>query len=49
MATQNPPREGSISPSVRRLEPTLERAEYARHVFSKRLGGVTARGELCLC
>ena len=34
MATQNPPREGSISPSVRRLEPTLERAEYARHVFS---------------
>jgi excisionase family DNA binding protein len=34
MATQNPPREGSISPSVRRLEPTLERVEYARHVFS---------------
>jgi len=34
MATQNPPREGSISPSVRRLEPSLERAEYARHVFS---------------
>jgi excisionase family DNA binding protein len=34
MATQNPPREGSISPSVRRLEPTLESAEYARHVFS---------------
>ena len=34
MATQNPRREGSISPSVRRLEPTLERAEYARHVFS---------------
>ncbi|MCX5958175.1 MAG: helix-turn-helix domain-containing protein [Cyanobacteria bacterium] len=34
MATQNPPREGSISPSVRRLEPTLERAKYARRVFS---------------
>ena len=34
MATQNPPREGNSSPSVRRLEPTLERAEYARHVFS---------------
>jgi excisionase family DNA binding protein len=34
MATQNPPREGNVSPSVRRLEPTLERAEYARHVFS---------------
>jgi excisionase family DNA binding protein len=34
MATQNPPREGSISASVRRLEATLERAEYARHVFS---------------
>lgn len=34
MATQNPPREGSISPSVRRLEPSLEGAEYARHVFS---------------
>ena len=35
MATQNPPREGNISPSVRRLEPTLERVEYARHVFSR--------------
>jgi len=34
MANQNPPRDGSISPSLRRLEPTLERAEYARHVFS---------------
>jgi excisionase family DNA binding protein len=34
MATQNPPREGNVFPSVRRLEPTLERAKYARHVFS---------------
>ena len=39
MATRNPPRAGSISPSVRssvrRLEPTLERAEYVSHVFLK--------------
>jgi excisionase family DNA binding protein len=35
MATQNPPREGSISPSVRRLEPTSERAEYISYVFHK--------------
>jgi len=34
MAIQNPPREGNISPSVRRLEPSLDRAEYARHVIS---------------
>jgi excisionase family DNA binding protein len=33
MATKNPSREGSISPSVRRLEPTLERAEYASYVY----------------
>jgi len=33
MATQNPPRERSISPSVSRLEPTLERAEYASNVY----------------
>jgi len=37
MATQNPPRKGSISPSilssVRRLEPTPERAEYVSHLF----------------
>lgn len=33
MATQNPSREGNISPSVRRLEPTSERAEYIRHLF----------------
>jgi excisionase family DNA binding protein len=35
MATQNPPRERSISPYVRRLEPTPERAEYASDVFSR--------------
>jgi excisionase family DNA binding protein len=34
MATQNPPRKEGFSTSVRRLEPTLERAEYAKHVFS---------------
>ena len=33
MATQNPPREGNRSPSVRRLEPTPERAEYVSHVL----------------
>ncbi len=37
MATQNPPREGSISPSVRssvrRLEPSSESAEYINHVL----------------
>ena len=39
MATQNPPREGSISPSVRssvrRLEPTPERAEHVSDVFRR--------------
>jgi excisionase family DNA binding protein len=34
MATHDPPREGNSSASLRRLEPTLERTEYARHVFS---------------
>ena len=34
MATQNPPRKEGFFTSVRRLEPTLERAEYAKHVFS---------------
>ena len=33
MATQNPPRDGNISPSVRRLETTSESAEYIRHLF----------------
>ena len=33
MATQNPTREGSMSPSVRRIEPTPERAEYVNRVF----------------
>jgi excisionase family DNA binding protein len=33
MTTQNPPREGSISSFVRRFEPTLESAEYIRHVY----------------
>ena len=33
MATQNPPRQGSRSPSVRRLEPTSASVEYASHLL----------------
>ena len=35
MATQNPPRQGSSSPSIRRLEPTPERAERVSDVFRR--------------
>jgi excisionase family DNA binding protein len=35
MAAQNPPREGNISPSVRRPEPTPERAEHVSDVFRR--------------
>jgi DNA binding domain, excisionase family len=33
MATQHPPEEREVSPSVRRLEPTPERAEYVRNLY----------------